>query len=233
LNSLKNVKDHFEEEAKEYDELILKLIPHYQEMIKSLIDSIPFEDSKPIKILDLGCGTGNITLAVKRRYPNAQVTCVDLAERMIDLAKFKLSEYDDIEYHVGDLRDMEFNGDYDLVVSSLALHHLKTDEEKITVYKKIYDSLKDGGVFYNADNVRGSNKYLENVNIEQWKEFMIQNLSEEEIQEIWLPTHFEEDYPTPLLNHVDWLREVGFKDVDVTWKYIMGAVFGGVKNNLI
>ena len=229
MNSLKSVKDHFEEEAREYDELILKLIPHYQEMVKSLINSIPFEDSKPIKVLDLGCGTGNITLAVKRRYSNAQVTCVDLAERMIDLTRFKLSEYDDIKYHVGDLRDMEFKSDCDLIISSLALHHLRTDEEKIAVYQKIYDSLKEGGTICIADNVQASSKYMEIVNIEQWKEFMLKSLTEKEIDELWLPTHFKEDYPAPLVKHVDWLREIGFKHVDVSWKYVMGAVFSGVK----
>ncbi|MCE5213610.1 MAG: class I SAM-dependent methyltransferase [Methanobacterium sp.] len=229
MNSLKNVKDHFEEEAKEYDELILKLIPKYDEMIKSLIISIPFEDSKEIKVLDLGSGTGNITIAVKKRYTNAKITCVDLAERMINIAQYKLSKYKDINYHLGDLRKIQFDSDYDLIISSLALHHLQTDQEKINIYHKIYDSLKEGGAFYNADNILASSKYLENVNIKQWKDFMRKNISSEEIEEKWLPTYYKEDYPAPLITQVDWLREIGFKNVDITWKYINGAVFGGIK----
>jgi tRNA (cmo5U34)-methyltransferase len=226
---LKDVKDHFEEEAKGYDELILKLIPNYNEMIKSLIASIPFENSIPIKVLDIGCGTGNITFEVKKRYPHAHVTCIDLAENMIEIAQFKLSKYDDIEYHVTDLRDFQFDNDYDLIISSLALHHLQTDGEKIAIYRKIYDALKDGGVFYNADTVMASNEYLEKISIEYWKAFMLETISIKEIEEIWLPKYYEEDYPAPLISHVDWLRQVGFKDVDITWKYVMGAVFGGVK----
>ena len=229
MNSLQSVKDHFEEEAKEYDELILNLIPEYNGMIKSLISSIPFEDTESIKVLDLGCGTGNITAAVIKRYNGAKVTCVDLAEHMIELSQYKLSQYTDISYHVGDLRHMEFDRDYDLIISSLAMHHLKTDEEKIEVYQKIYNSLKEGGVFYIADNVLASTKYLENVNIEDWKDFMKQTITEKEIEEKWLPTHYKEDHPAPLIDHLDWLRDVGFKKVDVTWKYVMGAVFGGIK----
>ena len=148
---------------------------------------------------------------------------------MINLAKFKLSEYEDIEYHIGDLRDIEFNSDYDLIISSLALHHLKTDEEKIAIYQKIYDSLKDGGAFYNADSVTASSEYLKNVSIELWKEFMRKTITEEEIEEQWLPRYYEEDFPAPLIKQVDWLRQVGFKNVDVTWKYVQGAVFGGIK----
>ena len=229
MKTLKNVKDHFEEEAKEYDELILKLIPKYNEMIESLINSIPFEDSKTIEVLDLGCGTGNITSAVKKRYPHAKITCIDLAEQMINITKFKLSKYNDIKYLLGDLREIPFGADYDLIISSLALHHLQTDQEKISIYHKIYDSLKEGGAFYNADNILASSEYLENVNMKQWKDFMRKTISNKEIEEKWLPTYYEEDYPAPLIKHVDWLREVGFKNVDVTWKYINGAVFGGIK----
>src|SRR5690606_36212054 len=155
---------------------ILKLIPHYMEMTASLIASIPIGNTKPIKVLDLGCGTGTTSKSVKNRFPNANITCIDLAESMIEMARYKLSEYDDIEYHVSDMREFEFGCDYDLVISSLAMHHLETDEEKIEVYRRIYDALRDGGVFYNADNVLGSSQYLEKVNLEQWKEFMLESV---------------------------------------------------------
>ncbi|MGV8144773.1 MAG: class I SAM-dependent methyltransferase [Methanothermobacter sp.] len=229
MQRYKNVKDHFEGEAKEYDELIVKLIPNYKEMITSLIASIPFENSQPLEVLDLGCGTGNITIAVKKRYPNARVTCLDLAEHMIETAKYKLSQYDDVKFFVGDFSNFQFQKGYDLIISSMALHHLKTDADKIAVYQKIYNALKEGGAFYNADNVLASNEYLENVNMEKWNAFMLENISEKEIEEKYISTYYEEDYPAPLIKHVDWLRDIGFRDVDVIWKYVMGAVFGGVK----
>lgn len=226
---MEKVKNHFEEESREYDNLILKLIPRYKEMITSLIASIPFDSSKPIKVLDLGCGTGNTSKAVKNRFPHANITCIDLAESMIEMARYKLSKYDDIKYHVADMREFEFGCGYDLVISSLAMHHLETDEEKIEIYRRIYDALREGGAFYNGDNVLGSNQHLEKVNLEQWKEFMLESVSLREIEEKWLPTHYDEDHPASLMDHLDWLRDVGFKDVDVVWKYIIGAVYGGVK----
>ncbi len=57
---MENVKEHFEEEAKEFDKTILKLIPLYNEMIDSMVSVIPFESSDKFKLLDLGSGTGNI-----------------------------------------------------------------------------------------------------------------------------------------------------------------------------
>ena len=38
-----NIKKHFEEEAKEFDETIIKLIPYYRQMLDALITSIPFD----------------------------------------------------------------------------------------------------------------------------------------------------------------------------------------------
>jgi tRNA (cmo5U34)-methyltransferase len=226
---VKKVKNHFEEEAKEFDSLILKLIPHYREMIASLVAAIPFNNSKPIKVLDLGCGTGNISKAVKERFPQSRITCIDLAENMIKMAQIKLSRYHDIQYQLGDFGELEFEKGYDVVVSSLALHHLPRDEEKKLIYSRIYDALQNGGVFYQADNVLGPNKYLNDIYLEKWKGFMSKNISKSEIEEKWLPKHYEEDFPAPLMDHLDWLSDIGFKDLDVVWKYSEFAVFGGYK----
>ncbi len=226
---MEKVKNHFEDEANEFDSLILKLIPYYREMVTSLVTVIPFDTSKPIKVLDLGCGTGNVSKAVKERFPKSRITCIDLAENMIEMARSKLSRYNDIKYQRGDFRELEFEKGYDVVVSSLALHHLPRDEEKKEIYSRIYDTLRKGGVFYNSDIVLGSSNYLNNLYMEKWKDFMLKNLSLDEIEEKWIPKHREEDFPVCLLDHLDWLCNTGFKDLDVVWKYSEFAVFGGCK----
>nr|WP_319374350.1 class I SAM-dependent methyltransferase [uncultured Methanobacterium sp.] len=225
---MKNVKDHFEEEAEEFDELIRTLIPFYESMINSLVLSLPFHGKEKIKILDLGCGTGNISQEVKKRYPNSYITCVDLAENMIKMAKTKLSIYDDVEFIRADFRELDFKGEYDAVISSLALHHLQPEEQK-SFYCRIKEFLKEGGVFYNADNVLGSNPHLNQVYMDKWVEFMLKSHTQEEIDTIWLPKYREEDFPSPLRSHVQWLEEAGFCEVDVVWKYYMFGVYGGKK----
>lgn len=223
------VKAHFEEESKEFDEVILKLIPHYKDMIDTLISSIPFEHDASIKVLDLGCGTGTVTKTLKEQFKNAQVTCLDLAENMIEMAKIKLKDYKDIEYAIGDFYEYNFSENYDVIVSSLALHHLAADEDKKEFYKKIYDAMVHGGIFLNADAVLASNKQLQCIYTAKWKEFMNKNISMKEIEEKWVPAAETEDHPVKITDHLDWLREIGFKDVDVIWKYYHLAVYGGFK----
>jgi tRNA (cmo5U34)-methyltransferase len=226
---MKQVKDHFEEEAKVFDELITTLIPFYEDMVKSLILALPFHNKEKIKVLDLGCGTGNISKEVKEHFSNAQITCVDMAENMIQIAKSKLAPYSDIEFKIADFRDLDFKEDYDAVISSLALHHLPSEEQKKSFYREIMGFLKEGGVFYNADNVLGSNPHLNQVYMDKWVEFMLESHTPEEVETIWLPKHREEDFPSPLISHIQWLEEAGFQEVDVVWKCYMFGIYGGKK----
>jgi tRNA (cmo5U34)-methyltransferase len=227
--SMDKIKKHFEEEAHDFDRIILKLIPYYDGMITALISAIPFETSAEIKVVDLGCGTGSIAKKVKETFPNAQVTCVDLAENMIEMAKVKLSLYSGVHYQVSDFYRFDFSNSYNVVISSLALHHLVTDEDKQGFYAKIYNALSPGGVFYNADVVLASSPHLQETYMRQWKDFMGKNVSEQEIEEKWIPKYRDEDRPAKLMDQLAWLAKTGFVNIDVVWKYYNFAVYGGVK----
>ncbi len=228
-SNLENVKEHFEEEAEEFDKTILKLIPMYSEMIDSMISAIPFESPDKFKVLDLGCGTGNVTKAIKERFPMANISCIDIADNMIQMAKIKLEDYRDIEYYTGDFSEFNFERTYDAVVSSLALHHIRTDEDKKKFYSRIFDILKPGGLFLNSDSVLGSNENLNNMYRKKWIDFMLQNVSETEINEKWLLTEKKEDFPAPLTSHLRWLVETGFESIDIVWKYYGYAVYCGTR----
>lgn len=104
-----------------------------------------------IKILDLGAGTGLELIHLYELYPNAQVTVIDITESMLKRLKERLTDKD-IEIICGDFFKVDFKSGYDAVISTSALHHFKK-EEKISLYKKIYDSLNIGGLFINCDKV--------------------------------------------------------------------------------
>jgi tRNA (cmo5U34)-methyltransferase len=226
---LENVKEHFEKESEEFDKTILKLIPLYNEMIDSMVSVIPFESSEKFKLLDLGSGTGNISKKIKEKFPNSMISCIDIAENMIQMAKIKLEKYNDIEFYTGDFSEVDFKEKFDVVVSSLALHHIKTDQDKKNFYKKIYKVLKPGGIFLNSDYVLGSNDDLNRIYRKKWIDFMLLNLSEKEVKEKWIPKEMEEDFPAPLINHLKWLDETGYKSVDVVWKNYGHAVYCGTR----
>jgi tRNA (cmo5U34)-methyltransferase len=223
------VKEHFEAEAHEFDSIIVKLIPYYDQMIDALIDSIQFDRFDSIRIIDLGCGTGTIAKRLADRFPNSKIVCLDIASKMIEIAKYKLLDHKHTEFIVGDFSKIDFKEQFDVVVSSLALHHIETDNEKKEFYTKIFNVLANSGQFVNADVVLATTDYQQDTNMNRWMDYMNKSVSMDEIQNKWIPSYKAEDRPAKLIDQLKWLEEIGFRTVDVIWKYYNFSVYGGIK----
>jgi len=219
----------FEDLSKEWDERALKYIPFYNEMVNTLISTIPFDADKNIKVLDLGCGTGEIGRRIKEKFPVAVIECVDMAANMIDVAKNKLSQYADISFQVANFTDYSFDKKYDVIFSSLAIHHLEYVEQK-QLYEKIYNALSDGGIFIQAEYILGANEFLKDLNINSYYKLVRKNLTQEEFDD-WIKRRnmHDIDRPVKLAEHFSWMQGIGFKDIDVVWKKYQCAVFCGTK----
>jgi len=226
------VKQNFEEKARIFDSFIVQHIPDYRRMLDAVIASIPFEHDAHFKAIDLGCGTGTLTKLLSDAFPHAELTGMDIADNMLAMARAKLGARAGCRFVAGDLQTYEFDNRYDVVMSSLALHHLRTDADKQAVYKRIFDALTPGGVFFNADIVLSSDAFLEQAAMGKWKEYLMRSIPEAEVETVWIPQAHEQDRPARLMDQLDWLRRFGFTGVDVVWKYYNFAVYGGRKPSL-
>lgn len=229
MNRLDRIKNHFEEEAEQYDGIIKRLIPYYHQMVEAVVLTLPFSNSSDIDVLDLGCGTGTVSRAVKDAYPNASLTCLDIAENMLQMARMKLADAAETVYIKSDFYDFIFSKQYDAIVSSLALHHLATKDDKLDFYKKIYAGLKPGGVFVNADVVLASTDIHQQRYMEQWKNYMLKQVQIDEVENKWIPNYYAEDRPSSMADHIEMLKEAGFGTVDIIWKYYNFAVYMAIK----
>lgn len=225
MNKMDRIKNHFEEEAEQYDGIIKNLIPYYHQMVEAIVNTLPFEYTANIEVIDLGCGTGTVSQAVKNAYPKAKLTCLDIADNMLKIAGSKLIDDLDTIFINRNFYDFNFEKQYDAIVSSLALHHLVASEDKLDFYKKIYSGLKTGGIFINADVVLASTDVLQNLCMEQWKNFMLRNIPKDEVESKWIPNYYNEDRPVSLMEHFEMLKEAEFKTMDVVWKYYNFAVY--------
>ena len=111
------LKQLFEAEARDFDRIILTLIPDYRRMVEALVAALPFERSAPILGLNavFGCGTGTRRAKCPRCLPKRACHMPDLAENMIALAQAKLARYPVVRFVVGDFA--AFDGKYDVVIS--------------------------------------------------------------------------------------------------------------------
>lgn len=100
-------------------------------------------------VLELGIGTGETARRVLKRHPNAHWTAIDANEAMLERAR---ETYPDAELSLGRLEDPLPSGPFDLVVSSLVVHHLDT-AAKQDLFRRVYDVLRPGGAFLLGDVV--------------------------------------------------------------------------------
>lgn len=97
----------------------------------------------PKHILELGSGTGNLTVLLENYR---SIICVDASSEMTKEAVKKLSDRQNIDFLVADFFEFfeQNTQKYDAIISTYALHHL-TDDEKLLFGKNAIDILKPGG----------------------------------------------------------------------------------------
>ena len=165
----------------------------YMETKKTLADNLD-KDAK--KILDLGAGTGLELIHLFELFPDASVTVIDITENMLEELK-KRSFAEHVTTICGDFFEVEFGDNYDAVISTSALHHFKI-EEKIKLYKKIYDCLKENGQFINCDKIALSQE------IEDGQLYELENNIE---------NHKHIDTPLTVEHEIEVLKRVGFQEI--------------------
>ncbi len=96
----------------------------------------------PADIVDLGCGTGNITQLIAQNWPDARTTGIDTSQSMLERAE---AETEGVEYALGDIggfADEEDGPSYDLIFSNAALHWLPDHGQ---LFPKLLARLRPGG----------------------------------------------------------------------------------------
>ena len=117
-------------------------------------------------VLDVGCGTGEVTLLAKIRAKQGSVYGMDPALEMITVARRKAARKKlDIDFRVGVIEALPFpDASLDVVTSSLMMHHLP-ENLKVRGLAEIYRVLKPGGRLLIADFLRPTGSFLNHIYI--------------------------------------------------------------------
>ncbi len=117
-----------------------KLRPGYvDEVYQTIFDYAPINNTS--RVVEIGIGGGQATLPFLKTGCN--LTAVDYGENFCEICREKFKEYPNFSAVSRKFEDTELNGEYDLIYSASAFHWIPEEMG----YKKVYDVLKDGGVF--------------------------------------------------------------------------------------
>jgi SAM-dependent methyltransferase len=169
------------------------------------------------RILDLGTGDGRLLALLQADRPDMLGVGLDFSELMLAAAGRRFAGNERVELVEHDLAQalpLPVLGSFDVVVSSMAIHHLE-HERKRSLYGEIFELLEPGGVFANFEHVASATHRLH---------LMFFAAIDEPLE--------HEDPSDRLLDvetQLGWLREHGFDDVDCYWKWLEMALLVGVK----
>ena len=207
----------------DYTATIERCFPRYWEMLWGVLDYVP-SDRRFDSILELGCGTGNLSALVNQDFPAARLRIVDLSEESLAVCRSRFKSDERIVYQKDDFRNLRYElSSFDFIVSSISIHHL-TPSEKRSLFANVYGWLKPDGIFAFADQCAGATDDLYARHIENWKEQSFQAGSTDDQWNMWMQHQADHDHHDTLIDQIDWLREAGFSVVDCPWRYLLWSV---------
>ncbi len=182
-------------------------IPHRSEGEVTLLE---FISANTRRVLDLGTGDGRLLERVKSALgrdsaSKMEAVAVDFSPAMLEAVSKRFAGDSSVTIVTHNLdHPLPALGKFDAVVSSFAIHHL-VHERKRQLYIEIHGMLNPGGVFCNLEHVASPTA----------------RLHEEFLHSIGYTVE-SEDPSNKLLDletQLQWLREIGFMDVDCHWKW--------------
>lgn len=223
---------------REHRRQVIPLLDAQEELVRELV----VRGGRRIdRFCDLGAGDGAFAQLVMDAEPDATGVLVDFSASMLDAARDRLAEYAGRWTPVAaDLSRANWQaalpaGRFDAIVSGFCVHHLP-DERKRELYAEVFELLEPGGIFLNCEHV-AADRLTEGL----FEEHVVRRLIELEQRrpdprpddvvkrEFRKREEAEEDRPQAAEVQTEWLREIGFEDVGVFFKWPALAVFGGLK----
>lgn len=230
-----------ESRAKDYDQFIRLGAMNYDGTLDAVLEMVLAPQDAPLRVLELGSGTGLLSERLLARFPRAELTGVDGSPQMLERARARLARFPGrVTLLRRSFEEYAASGfeaaDFDLVVSSFSLHHMRHDLLR-GAYAQMRRRLPPGGQVLIADYVLTPHAVLQQRYEDIWVETRVRNvrtalgkqLDFAEVRRDHERTKAAEgDNPARLDDHLAWLREAGFAAVDCHWKHFCYAVYGGL-----
>ena len=181
--------DQFHFHPVTYEREVRSDVPAYDRLQRELVAA---SGSGARRILELGTGTGVTASHLLDRHPDASLVGIDSSAEMLGAARQALPA-ERVDLRVARLEQELPAGEFDLVASALAVHHLD-DADKADLFRRVRAALAPGGRFVLADVA---------VPLDP--------------ADALVPLTPGFDKPSPLAEQLQWLADAGF-DATVVWE---------------
>ena len=222
-----DIKTQFNLVAEEYDANRRKFIPCFDDYYEGTTRFIAAGIREPKRILDLGAGTGLLSYFWYRHFPKAEYVLVDVSDEMLKIARRRFSGIATVDFQIADYADALPEGDFDVIVSALSIHHLEDDGKK-NLFARVYEKLPDGGLFVNYDQFCAGQPDLDKWFDSYWENQLSHSgLSAHDIA-LWKERR-KLDRECSVEQEAAMLRDCGFKAVKCVYSCQKFSVIAAIK----
>jgi ubiquinone/menaquinone biosynthesis C-methylase UbiE len=228
--------------ARTYLEGVRGSIPLAIEQIDCILRLIRLTRSKVETFLDLGCGNGILGKSIRQQYPDAKAVFLDISETMLEAAKDDRDCQQNTVFIQADFGEKNWidavsnYAPFTVIVSGFSIHH-QPDDRKQEIYREIYQLLEPHGMFLNLEHIASlsplGEKAFDELFVDSLYNYHQQQGGNKSREEVDREYYNRSDKTANILAPVDlqcqWLREIGFQDVDCFLKLFEIALFGGIK----
>lgn len=229
------------EAAQHYRRTADILIPGRKDILTTIAQLTTMVVAEQPRVLDLGCGFGNVTAEILKFKPHALVCMVDFSDEMIRIASEQFKNNADIKIIKHDLNNgipvSVVSERFDVVVSCFAMHHIEfTNRGRL--YSDIGKVLRKGGLFINGDRFKGDSPVIDQWEFNNWIVWMVQQIKQklardktfDEVKQTQIESDRKlGDKPGTIWDMAKDLMQSGFQYVDCVWKYQNLAVIVATK----
>ena len=157
-----------------------------------------------------------MTARIREAWPLANVVAADFSDEMLRRAeeRFGADPYVEVVRHDLDEPLPATWGSFEAVVSAFAIHHL-VDERKRALYGEVFARLEPGGAFVNLEHVASATPELHDA----WLACLGHTAADDD----------PSNKLAPVEDQLDWLRAVGFEQVDCHYKWREVGLLAGIR----
>src|SRR4029453_2653786 len=134
-----------------------------QKIFRLIAKTLPYDQGASIKILDIGVGYGALAQFLLKYFSNATAVCQDGSDEMAKLGRQRMKNLKGrVSYVLFDFSkrglSRKINGPFEAVVSSIAIHNVRSPDIIRAIYDETFSLVKPGGCFLNFDRMTPSLK---------------------------------------------------------------------------
>ena len=224
-----NVTPHL---AIDYDTQIRATIPYYDTFHEEAINFVKAMRKEPHIWLDTGCGTGTFDEKALFAFPNTHFILADPSEKMLLMAKKKLTNVSSDRVEVlkpAETQDLGgFRKKLD-VITAIQSHHYLASGERAKATKVCFKLMPISGIYITFENIRPVTPEGIVNGKEYWKHFPLAKGRDVTAVEKHLRRFDVEYFPITIMDHLSLLRKTGFSTAEIIWYSYMQAGFYSIK----